>query len=112
VFFGALSIAAILVSVVMLLLMLWLSRQNRKHLESRLGEFSRQSLLLQQERTARDLCAAIYHLYPAARPGLDYVIDCESHGRRAYIKEWRLSSRKPTQSEIDEAVAALARELD
>jgi hypothetical protein len=110
--FDALSVAAILVSVVILVLMFWITRRSRQQLETRMGELSRQSLLVQQERTARDLCAAIYRLYPAARPGLDYVIDCEAHGKRAYIKEWRLSSRKPTQAEIDKAVAALSTELE
>jgi hypothetical protein len=109
--FDALSVAAILVSVSMLILMFWFTRRNRQQLETRLGEISRQSLLLQQERTARDLCAAIYRLYPTARPGLDYVIDCEAHGKRAYIKEWRLTARKPTQAEIDKAIEALSAEL-
>jgi hypothetical protein len=71
----ALSIAAILVSVSMLILMFWFTRRNRQQLETRLGELSRQPLLVRQERTARDLCAAIDRLCPTARPGLGCVID-------------------------------------
>lgn len=110
--FDALSVAAILVSVMMLVLMFWFTRRNRQQLETRLGELSRQSLLVEQERIARDLRIAINRLYPAVPPGLDYVIDCEAHGKRAYIKEWRLTSRSPTQADIDKAIEALSTELE
>ena len=43
--FDARSVAAILVSVSMLILMFWTTRRNRHQLETRLGELSRQSLL-------------------------------------------------------------------
>jgi len=43
--FDARSVAAILVSVSMLILMFWFTRRNRHQLETRLGELSRQSLL-------------------------------------------------------------------
>lgn len=73
--FDALRVAAILVGVSMLILVFWFTRHNRQQLETRLGELSRQPLLVRQECTARDLCAAIYCLCPTARPGLGCVID-------------------------------------
>ena len=45
--FDARSVAAILVSVSMLILMFWFTRRNRHQLKTRLGELSRQSLLVQ-----------------------------------------------------------------
>lgn len=56
--------------------------------------------------TARDLNACLHYLFPEAGEGA-WVLQDDSDGKGAYIRDWNLDAAKPTDAELD-AVAAEA----
>jgi hypothetical protein len=108
---SVLSVSAIFVSLGTLLLVFGLDRRSRAFAEERFSDLSRQTMLLHNSHSARVLCAVICWLYPQARPGIDFVIDCEARDSWPRIREWRLKTPRPSADDIEGAVAALQEAL-
>jgi hypothetical protein len=106
-----LSVSAVFLSLGTLLLVFGLDRWSRAIAEQRLSDFSRQTPLLHNNRSARVLCAVICWLNPKTRPRIDFVIDCEAWDRWPLIREWRLKTPRPSENDIERAMTALQEAL-
>lgn len=102
--FDALSISAIIISLLVVIGVFAALRRSEERTDRKLRDVAGQEVLFQEDRPSRELCVAIHQLYPNARPGLDYIIECEIPGKRAYIKEWNVDAPKPTDDQIQKAL--------
>jgi hypothetical protein len=108
---SVLSVSAIFVSLGTLWLVFGLDRRSRAIAEERFSDLSRRTMLLHNNHSARVLCAVICWLYPKARPGIDFVIDCEARDRWPRIREWRLKTPRPSEDDIKRAMSAFQEAL-
>lgn len=100
--FDALTISAILISLVLIVVVIALIRSSEQRNERRIRSVARQTSLVAEHSAVRELCRTIRRKYPEACPGLDFELSAEDGGAR--LKRWSLDAPPPSQAEIDEAV--------
>ena len=90
----ALSIAAIIVSLVVAIAVFWISTRFGRELERKLRRLARQQALLLDNVEARELCRMVREQYPEACAGLDFMIEMDDTGRPR-LAAWHLDAPKP-----------------
>lgn len=103
----ALTVAAVLVSVLVLVAVVLVMRRAARQTEQKLRSVAEQSVLISSDHPTHELCEALRELYPDACPGLDYLLAREPDGTGAYIKEWNLTVPRPTGEQIERALSQL-----
>lgn len=89
----ALTLAALIVSIAVVIAVLVLIRNGNKRNEELIREVAHQTSLVAEEDEARELCRVIHKMYPEACPGLDFTIRCKNG--RATLDCWNLKSPAP-----------------
>ncbi len=96
----ALSIAAIIVSLVVVAVVFVLATRFNRELDRKLRKLARNQEVLLNSPEARELCKAIRAQYPEACPGLDFVVDQSEDADLPRIVEWRLDRPKPDERQL------------
>jgi siroheme synthase (precorrin-2 oxidase/ferrochelatase) len=95
----ALSIAAILVSLLVIVVVFVIATRFNRDLDRKLRKLARNQEVLLNSAEARELCKAIRAQYPQACPGLDFSVDQEGSDLPRIV-EWRLDGPKPDEREL------------
>ncbi len=103
-YFDALSISAILISIGVMITVLILMRRLNRDMHVRMRQVAQHAALLHTNHSARELCVAIHRLHPDTCPGIDYMIKDDADGAGPYIKEWRVDAAKPSTEQIQRAL--------
>lgn len=100
--FDALSIAAIVISVVVAVVLLVTVHRSNERMLQRLRRVAEQSALMSPDHSTRELCTALRRMYPDTCPGIDYIVAENAAG--PYIKEWYLDRPQPTSEQLHQAL--------
>ena len=95
----ALSIAAIIVSLIVVVVVYWAATKFNRELDRKLRLLARHQEALLNSHEARELCKAIRAQYPDACPGLDFTIEADQTDL-PHIAEWRLDAPKPDEKAL------------
>ena len=57
----------------------------------------------------RELCRAVHYLHPRLHAGIDYIVNKQGPGQKAYIQEWfHTAIPQPTEVELEKALQKLS----
>ncbi len=95
----ALSIAAIIVSLIVAVAVYWLATNFNRQLDRKLRRLAKHQEALLNSAEARELCRLIRDQYPNACAGLDFTVEAGEAGFPR-IAEWRLDGPKPSEEAL------------
>lgn len=106
-YFDNFTIGALVIFVVVLLVFFYLHESNKKEVREQIADMERRLHDLYTEpsvhsREAREMCAAIHHLYPDAVAGEHFALADDGEG--PYIKVWMMENPQPSSTELREIV--------
>ena len=101
----ALTIAALIVSLLTVIALIVVTRKMNRDYQSRLRCAVRQLQKLHADPALRDLCSAIQSRYPDLCAGIDYELDTD--GKSAHIRNWMNAHPEPSREEVNALLEGL-----
>ncbi len=102
-YFDNFTLGAIAVFIAVLILFYVLNSRQQTETRRELDELNERMYKMRNEpsihsKEAREMCAAIHHLYPDAVAGEHFQLADDGHG--PYINAWMLSDEPPTATQL------------
>jgi hypothetical protein len=95
----------VLIVACIFIYILW---KNSRKTKDTIVQVAQQHDLVRHDKRARTLCRAIHMLNPNVTAGVDYVIRHDTPEQEPYIAEWKTSTSRPTEEEINSALLEIS----
>ena len=97
--FDAATLSAIAVSLIILVFLVFTIRGAEKRSERKMRQIAHQTMMMQRNHAAWELCRLVHEQYPNACAGLDFTFKEDAQG--VSLDQWNLPHPRPEVDRID-----------